>query len=888
MMNTGAHTPRGAAVDSQENERDVALAALRSRLDVGLARAGLTKSQLAIRAGRGRTTVQEAFRTEAGAPSAETVAALARVLRLPDEELLELLRIATGTAGTVSDADHGPGRSIRDWDPHDLEVHPAGTTLSTRDSDAGPVRVLPQYVSREHDRVLADAVREAIEGRSRMVVLVGTSSTGKTRACWEAVQPLSHQGWQLWHPFDPTRADAALSDVERVRPHTVVWLNEAQHYLGDRVGERIAAALHSLLTDPRRQPILILGTLWPEYADRYTAMPTPGKSDPHSRVRELFAGRTLTIPDTFDHEALHTAATLAKQGDPLLADTLTRTRTDGRVTQDLAGAPALLRRYEQATPSARALLDAAIDARRLGVGLHIPQMFLTDAASDYISDRDFDELGEDWAEAAYADLARPVHGKQAPLRRTTPRPLRRPPGNLNPSAPSAERAEAGPSFRLADYLEQHGRTSRAHICPPASFWHAALRYLMHPTDLNNLAAAAHNRHRLQWAHHLLQRAAEAGSTHALVDLAKSRDAAGDPKGAEILLERAADAGNTNALVILARRREVADDQQGSQILLQRAADAGNTNALVILMRMREAAGDREGAEALYQRATDNGHTKALVGLTRRREKVDDRSNAGALYQRADDNGHINTVVSLAKRRDRTGEREGAESPLRHTTDADDTNPLAILMQMREAAGDPQGAEALLRQAADAGNTNALVDLARRREKAGDQVGTEALLRQAADAGNTNALVDLARRREKAGDQEGTEALYEQAADAGNTNALVILMQMREAAGDQEGAEALYQRATDNGHTNALAILMQMREAAGDQEGGNSLLLRAADAGNTNALVKLARRRERTGDREGAETLLRRAADHGGAWRFPRGDPWPDGLDADGTPTDPWN
>lgn len=66
-----------------------------------------------------------------------------------------------------------------------------------------------------------------------MVVLVGTSSTGKTRACWEAVQPLADKGWRLWHPFDLTRADAALEDLKkRVQPRTVVWLNEAQHYFG--------------------------------------------------------------------------------------------------------------------------------------------------------------------------------------------------------------------------------------------------------------------------------------------------------------------------------------------------------------------------------------------------------------------------------------------------------------------------------------------------------------------------------------------------------------------------------------------------------------------------------------------------------------------------------
>jgi hypothetical protein len=45
----------------------------------------------------------------------------------------------------------------------------------------------------------------------------------------------------------------------------VVWLNEAQHYFGDRAaGERIAAAVHHLLVSSERAPVLVLGTLWPD------------------------------------------------------------------------------------------------------------------------------------------------------------------------------------------------------------------------------------------------------------------------------------------------------------------------------------------------------------------------------------------------------------------------------------------------------------------------------------------------------------------------------------------------------------------------------------------------------------------------------------------------
>lgn len=326
-MNTGEHDEShgGGRVHDEQNHHNPVLTELRERLADGLAQARLTQKQLVARTGLGRTTVSEALSPKGPVPSARTVGEIARVLKLPEKELLELRRYAAGEGQHESEERSRPGRPIGEWDPHDLEVHPAGPGQTAPDSDASAARALPKYVPREHDRVLAAAVRDVTAGRSRIVVLVGDSSTGKTRACWEAVQPLADLGWQLWHPFDPTRAEAALEDLQRVGPRTVVWLNEAQHYLGDRTtGERIAAAVHHLLVGPKHAPILVLGTLWPEYAAQYTAMSSPDGEDPHSRVRELLAGHTQAVPDVFDANALTAAAVLAEGGDQLLADALTR------------------------------------------------------------------------------------------------------------------------------------------------------------------------------------------------------------------------------------------------------------------------------------------------------------------------------------------------------------------------------------------------------------------------------------------------------------------------------------------------------------------------------------------------------------------------------------
>ncbi|MFE6086023.1 hypothetical protein [Streptomyces virginiae] len=903
-----------------------ALTELREGLRAGMARMRLNQTELAGLAGLGRTTVSETFSPTKPVPSHETVAALARALRLPAEELLELRRRAVEDTGVRS----GPGRPIREWDPYDLEVHPAGPDDAASGPRGSGARTLPGYVRREHDRVLAEAVEDAAAGRSRAVVLVGGSSTGKTRACWEAVQPLAAQGWRLWHPFYPTRAQDALDGLSRVEPRTVVWLNEAQHYLGDpTVGERIAATVHQILITAERGPVLVLGTLWPDYAKQYTALPTPGRPDPHSRVRELLAGRTLSVPDTFDAPALAAATALAEDGDRLLADALGRAGADGRVAQDLAGAPELLNRYRDATPAATVVLQVAMDARRLDVGLHLPQAFLTDAAADYLTDTDYDQLTDDWVELAFAELAELVHGRQAPLRSTTPRTVRRPPvPALVPAAQGPTHSAAGPVFRLADYLEQHGRTTRRHLCPPASFWHAAHTHLTDPDDLGNLTQAAQIRHRLQWAHALRHRAADHGNASALSHLAKVREEAGDREGAEALYQQAADRGDTDALYRLAEMREEAGDLDSAEALARQAADHGdNAFALKHLAFMRELTSDLDSAEALYRQAADHGSTSALLSLAVMREEAGDREGAEALAWEAADHGdNAFALKHLAEMREEAGDRKGVEALVRRTAAHSSTKALLGLAEMRKEAGDQERAEALARQAADHGDTDALYALAVMREEAGDREGAEALARQAADRGNTEALEELAEMREEAGDREGAEVLCRRAADHGDIEALYALAVMREEAGDQEGAEALARQAADHGKTEALEHLAVMREEAGDRDSAEALARQAANHGDTDALKALLEMREEAGDREGAEALARQAADHGGADALYRlavmreeagdrdsaealarqaanhGDPtamyrlpgqhelfttlWPYGLDPDGTPSPP--
>ncbi|WNO70151.1 tetratricopeptide repeat protein [Streptomyces sp. AM8-1-1] len=438
------------------------------------------------------------------------------------------------------------GRAIDQLDPFDLEVHHSvdatpgqwfqgSRTLRYDDYDpiVGAARskglsslpALTPYIPRAHDEDLRGLVLRGVTGHSGMAMLVGSSSCGKTRACWEAVQLLG-EGWRLWHPFDPTRPESALADIQKVGPRTVVWLNEAQHYLlpsTGALGERVAAGLRALLQDQARRPVLVLGTIWPEYWDTLTALPKPQSPDAHEQARKLLAGTNISVPSTFSKADMVTLRRDSAR-DPRLLYAAQRA-ADGQVTQYLAGAPSLLERYRNAPPPARAVLEAAMDARRLGAGLALPHPLLVAAAPGYLTDQEWDQASDDWFEEALAYASQPCHGARGALTRIRPRP--------------GQAAVDPPHYRLADYLEQHGRETRYRKPVPQALWEAAFQHA-HPEDLFALGRSA--RALGQPADHLrfALKAAEIGDHAAAWEAAEILHSAGRLTDALTMYQRAAE------------------------------------------------------------------------------------------------------------------------------------------------------------------------------------------------------------------------------------------------------------------------------------------------------------------------------------------------------------
>ncbi|GAA0219317.1 hypothetical protein GCM10009527_014360 [Actinomadura nitritigenes] len=484
-------------------------------------------------------------------------------------------------------------RELTDAHALHLEVHRA---VAVTDLSA-TLPVLPAYLPR---RAVDERLRREVAAArqcSRMVVMVGDSSTGKSRACWEAVRA-ELPDWRIWHPLAPDRAQALIDAVRGglVAPQTVIWLNETQFYLDAGViGEQVAAVLQELLADPPRGPVLVLGSMWPEYWRKLTELPVntierhrrghrDENLDRHRAARTLL-GRAIEIsmPRGFtDQQLAELQATI--NSDHRLKQAARS--AGGRLTQYLAGAPELLRRYQHADPAARAILHAAIDALRFGHGRYLPEPLLEEASAGYIEQHDWDQLDDDWYTTTLDTLTAPYRRLPGPLTPYRPRPG---------DPPTEHRL-----YRLADFLEQYGRAERHEIPPPSTLW-AAARHAMLP-DVLRLARAAFSAGDYQRAELLFRRAADYDDPEGLGYLSWLMEHGGDRAAAERLARRQAelepDRSPATALRNLALRREAQGRCAEAERLALDAAQAGDSYALRALVWQRRQTGHHERAHQL--------------------------------------------------------------------------------------------------------------------------------------------------------------------------------------------------------------------------------------------------------------------------------------------------
>ena len=483
------------------------------------------------------------------------------------------------------------GRRVERWDPADLGVHQVigGGTL-------------PPYVRRAHDEVLAAVLDPAVTA-ARLVVVRGGSSSGKTRAAWEAVRE-QVPGWRLVYPLD----SGALSDLleEGIRPRTVLWLGELRQYADADGGPAVLARLARLLDGGKG--LLLVTTMWPEQWTAYTdaAHAGPAAADQPGTAGRLLEplpelsgvdpvrvdparGGVIEVPAEFTAAEV---AAAAATGDPVLAvavESAAAAGQGGQVAQYLAGVPALLDRYSGTggDPYGQAVITAAMDAARLGHAGLMPAAFLQEAAVGYLTGIQRTRGIADWRDRALEWACAELKGAVRAV---------------VPVAPSSGTGVAG--YRPADWLEQHGQRTRKDEVGPASLWDALTIHDANVSDLTRLASAAKSRGLYRHAADLWTKAAAAGGASAasgLVDLlrrvspgdipraarwAAASSCLDEPRAVAGLLDALAEVGAGDAVKVLLARDLAAhvglDHLQGVAELLEALATAGADDAVAVL------------------------------------------------------------------------------------------------------------------------------------------------------------------------------------------------------------------------------------------------------------------------------------------------------------------
>ncbi|MEU7524741.1 hypothetical protein AB0A74_03325 [Saccharothrix sp. NPDC042600] len=600
-------------------------------------------------------------------------------------------------------------------DPFAVEVH-RSITLDERH-----VPDLPVYVPRAHDALLREVVEQAVRGRSAMAVLTAGSAAGKTRACWEALAPLRVAGgWRLWHPQSPTRPQAALDGLDRVEPRTVVWLNETQDYLG--ASERIVGMLRALLNDPRRAPVLVLGTLWREHHDALTR-------EPGSQTTALLAGRVIRVPDAFEDVDLPSLAQAAKV-DPRLA-WASKNAVGRRITQSLAGAPELLDRWRTAPRAAEAVLRTAVDVRRLGYPEDLSAQFLAQGALAYLSDVDVDQMGEDWFEHALDYATRPCKGAPGPLIR---------------HRTGTDRA---PLYRLHDYLYQQGKQDRERERCPAGLWDVLVEHATGVDNLVALAEQAQQRGLYAVAARLADRALGVASDGSGAATARAMRLLG------WLHERRA----ATAEAVQWRARADAVDpplRLGFVLTLSDLAEDEDD------LRGRAAAGDSGAMMLLADRLSATNPEEALLWA-----------------RRAAETGESEPVLRLADAMGRVYRTDEAERLLISQAEAGDTGAMWRLEHLLTGQGKTEEAFHWIRAHAETGDPLAVSRLATALQRRGDRNGAEQLLRRHAEAGATPVMWHLGGFLVQHGDLDEAITWFQRSAAEDPMAARLILDKCRE-------------------------------------------------------------------------------------------------------------
>ena len=537
------------------------------------------------------------------------------------------------------------GPPLMGWEPDQLGVH---ASITVNDETT-----LTPYTRRQHDRDLRTllATFKEADARTGLILVVGTSCSGKTRTLYEAIKD-ALPDWPVTTPPDDTTLAREL--VSGVPAGTVVWLDEAQRHITMTAdGITAAKAMRHLWETNRCGPILFAGTIWPANLTELSQRPSNQQAAAGGQAiqRLIKVATTIEVPDVFTDIDLADTST---QGDArmmlaigsattvdlpeLLADADADADTDNdarkvlamdlatssnpprqgrKITQLLAGGTTLIQRLHppegthptnEFSPAAKALLLAAGDLRRAGLPNPIPRWALEGTAPGYLTTRT-KAPAHTWFDVALVEATRDARADD-PLTDTRTLDIHHhgvPP--LTPSWTTTPDGDTVAAYDLHDYLFQDHLTRHRRSPTRNELWatltsHAAA---LEPSTRWSVAVNAEQQGLLTTAitlHRISANNDSADATWRLADLL-------------------ADVGDDASLAEL-RARADTGDQPARQRLAWLLAEHGDAPSLAEL-RARADTGDRPSQRRLAWLLAERGDDASLTELRARADTGDEHA-----------------------------------------------------------------------------------------------------------------------------------------------------------------------------------------------------------------------------------------------------------------------
>ncbi|MBQ1019720.1 hypothetical protein KBX71_17875 [Micromonospora sp. D93] len=767
-------------------------------------------------------------------------------------------------------------RLVRDLDLLTLGVHP-----SIESGRAGAPDDASAYIPRDHDQLLKRSIAES-RTATRFILLVGESSTGKTRSAAERVLD-ELRDWQIIVPLTLTRLRQVFEEVTDW-DETVLWLNELQNFLIEEDADEVAATLIDLLDGARR--CVVIGTLWPSYAKEYMrhsgtdeqapARPTSGGLQAlFHRAVIIYVGSRLS-----DRE-MTAAVAIAEHDAAIKTALMTSEGSAGAVTQTLAAGPDLLRHLRMAPDAfSRKLIAGAVDARLLGraAPLTTSDLKIITVALLDPHERARALLDEMWFDSAMRFATETLRGTAA---------------LLNPTMTAAD--ELG--YILADYVYEQLHRERALLTVEYGLWEALRQIITDSEESYQLAASAVRRGATEPAESFYRISIDRGSVRASVALAKLLAAQLRTEEAEQVFADAFVSDPVEVWLDYSRFLRSQDRADECEVVLRRAMKAGvpafeggsssgrhdaatgrdeylgpalgwtisvhlfgPQSELEELLRSQSRADE---VIDVWRDAVNRGVPFAnlhLAGLLAKDQEFDD---AEAILRHETEDGTPSARYELAdflRQLGRTGEvlqvwREGAAN--------DEPEAGRIYASILEGRSRYVEAEAVLRSAVARGIPGASRDLSDFLQRQHRPEDAFAVLMEARTADLPGVRVPLAKLAARRADWDSAESLLQEAVDRREPDAWVVLVRLIfEVRGLSEEVGTILLQEAARGSRGAAGCLMRLRMLQGRTTDAAASWRDLLPYANHDDQLGLAALCAWTGDLAGAEAELRAAVTRG--------------------------